>query len=68
MNKKKAKVYTILLIIVVFGLLILSCFLKFEDYAYNLRLFNIITASIAGSWIGEKIYMFYKWLLEKEEK
>ena len=69
MNKKKAKVCTILLIIVVFGLLFLSCFLRFDgDYPHNPNLFNIITAFIAGSWLGEKISMFHKWLLEKEEK
>jgi hypothetical protein len=65
MSKKKAKVCTILLIIVVFGLLFLSCFLGFDGEP---NLFNIITSFIAGSWLGEKVYMFYNWLLEKEEK
>lgn len=69
MSKKKAKVCTILFVIVVYGLLFLSCFLRFNgDNPSNPSLFNIITAFISGSWLAEKIYAFYEWLLEKEEK
>lgn len=69
MSKKKAKVCTILFVIVIYGLLFLSCFLRLNgDNPPNPSLFDCISAFISGSWLGEKVCAFYKWLLEKEEK
>ena len=64
MSKKKAIVCTILLTIVVLIITFAICIIEIE----GIYLSRIIFSLLAGSWMGEKIFEFYKWLRNNGEK
>ena len=59
MSKVKAIICAALLYIVIFTLLIVAICV---DGAYGINLFHLITSLVAGMYIGEKCFEFYKWL------
>lgn len=58
MSKTKAIIYSVLLSIVIFGALF--ALVSIDEIGF--RIFNCITAWIAGGWLVDKVEDFYKWL------
>jgi hypothetical protein len=62
MNKKKALVCTIIFAIVIIGIFTACVFVKPHDS--ELSFFYIFSPVIVWHWVGERIGMFYKWLIK----
>ena len=62
-KKKKAFICTTLLAIVVFGAILVSCFIEGSN---NIYLCDFIYPFLAGCYIYEKCQDFYNWILKSE--
>ena len=63
MNKKKAKVCTVLFAIILYSIIIASMFIGVEfENGQIYPLFRAISAFVTGSWSVKKIEQFYHWL------
>ena len=62
MNKKKALVCTIIFSIVMFGTYLAMVFVNPQGREF--RLIEIFYPIIAGHWMGERIGLFYNWLIK----
>lgn len=60
MSKKKIIVCTILFGIVIFSLFIVTMLIKNKEYGFTL--FEIISPTICGLWVCERIKNFHNWL------
>ena len=58
MSEKKAIICTILLSVVVWAIMFATCLIEIEGIYLSRMIFSIL----AGSWIGERTFDFYKWL------
>lgn len=61
MSKRKAKVYTAILVIALTVVLTASFFVKSH---YGFSLYQLIIGAIGYMWIGEHIEKFYQWLIK----
>lgn len=61
MDKRKAKICSVLLGIVMYAILIGTYLIKSE---YGFSLYDVFSPSIIGIWMYEKIRQFYNWLIK----
>ena len=65
MSEQKAKMYTILLAIVVYIILFASIFVVFP---YRIKMYDLITPFLSVFYLDYKFSKFYDWLINKEDR